>query len=138
MDVVGSHLMIYDLAAKIRAVRGYALGYQNMVNKRDRRMLPHVMKAIGKKVKDLPPVKSVHSSASNTFQHGELETDLNSGLSPFQRIGDMIYDPRHHRLSEGGRKRKTIKKKRKRTRKTRKSKRKKRKKRTKKRTKKRR
>lgn len=127
-------VVVADLDAKIRDVRVYIHGSQNMVNKRDRRMLPSVVEAIGKKVKDLPPVKSVHSSASNTFQHGQLETNLNSRLSPFTGIGDMIYNSRNHRLAErGGRKRKTIKKKRKRTRKTRKSKRKKRKKRTKKR-----
>ena len=132
------HLMIDDLPAKIRAVRGYVLGYQNMVNKRDRRMLPHVMKAIGKKIEQIKPVPSAHSSTP--FRHGTLEVDLDSDTpGPLVGIDGFIHGSRHPRIHEGGRrKRKTIKKKRKRTRKTRKSKRKKRKKRTKKRTKKRR
>ena len=132
------HLMIDDLAAKIRAVRGYALGYQNMVNKRDRRMLPHVMKAIGKKIEQIKPVHSAHSSTP--FRHGKLEVDLDSDTpGPLVGIDGFIHGSRNRRIHKGGRrKRKTIKKKRKRTRKTRKSKRKKRKKRTKKRTKKRR
>ncbi len=132
------HLLIDDLDAKIRAVRVYVLGSKNISGQRDRRMLPHVMKAIGKKIEQIKPVPSAHSSTP--FQHGKLEVDLDSDTpGPLVGIDGFIHGSRNRRIHEGGRrKRKTIKKKRKRTRKTRKSKRKKRKKRTKKRTKKRR
>ena len=132
------HLLIDDLDAKIRAVRAYVLGSKNISGQRDRRMLPHVMKAIGKKIEQIKPVPSAHSSTP--FQHGKLEVDLDSDTpGPLVGIDGFIHGSRNRRIHEGGRrKRKTIKKKRKRTRKTRKSKRKKRKKRTKKRTKKRR
>jgi len=110
-------LMIDNLPAKIQAVRVYIHGSQNMVNQRDRRMLPSVMTAIG-------------NTIEQKTNHGAIEVDPDSDTpGPLVGIDGFIHGSRNHRIHRGGRrKRKTIKKKRKRTRKTRKSKRKKRKK----------